>query len=138
MEKLTEDQTILLLIDHLKNSGWEILSYCLGQQRGYDIVAINSARRKLFVEAKGAKASEDSPTKKRKFFNSSQIKDHFGKAIVKSLETQLEHPKDIVAIAHPHDHDLIKHIGRTAHHIGGIGIACFWVKNSGLVTEENF
>lgn len=47
MDKLTEDQTILLLIDHLKNSGWEILSYCLGQQRGYDIVAINSAAQEF-------------------------------------------------------------------------------------------
>lgn len=138
MEKLTEDQTILLLIDHLKNSGWQILSFCLGQQRGYDIVAINSAGRKLFVEAKGAKASDDSPTKKRQYFNSGQIKDHFGKAIVKSLETQLDHPNDIAAIAHPHDPDIIKHIGRTARLIGGIGIACFWVKNSGLVKEENF
>jgi hypothetical protein len=137
MEKLTEDQTILLLINHLKNSGWQILSYCLGQQRGYDIVAINSAGRKLFVEAKGAKASDDSPTKKRKYFNSGQIKDHFGKAIVKSLETQLDHPNDIVAIAHPHDPDIIKHIGRTASHIGAMGIVSFWVKSSGEVEEEN-
>ena len=137
MEKLTEDQTILLLIDHLKNSGWEILSYCLGQQRGYDIVAINSAGRKLFVEAKGAKASDSSPTKKRKYFNSGQIKDHFGKAIVKSLETQLDHPDDIAAIAHPYDSDILKHIGRTASHIGAMGIATFWVKSSGEVEEEN-
>jgi len=137
MEKLTEDQTIILLMEHLKANGWEIVSYCLGQQRGYDIVAVNANGRKLFVEAKGAKASDDSPTKKRKFFNSGQIKDHFGKAIVKSLETQLDHPHDIVAIAHPHDADIIKHIGRTASHLGSMGIACFWVKASGEVVVEN-
>jgi len=137
MEKLTENQTILLLIDHLKNSGWEIVSYCLGQQRGYDIVAVNATGRKLFVEAKGARASDDSPTKKRKYFNSGQIKDHFGKAIVKSLETQLDHPDDIAAIAHPYDSDILKHIGRTASHIGAMGIASFWVKSSGEVEEEH-
>ena len=137
MEKLTEDKTILLLIDHLKNSGWEIVSYCLGQQRGYDIVAVNATGRKLFVEAKGARASDDSPTKKRKYFNSGQIKDHFGKAIVKSLETQLDHPDDIAAIAHPYDSDILKHIGRTASHIGAMGIASFWVKSSGEVEEEH-
>ena len=137
MEKLTENQTILLLIDHLKNSGWEIVSYCLGQQRGYDIVAINSAGRKLFVEAKGARASDDSPTKKRKYFNSGQIKDHFGKAIVKSIETQLDQPNDLVAIAHPYDPDIIKHIGRTASHLASMGISCYWVKSSGEVVVDN-
>jgi hypothetical protein len=137
MEKMTEDQTILLLIEHLKQRNWEILSYCLGQQRGYDIVAVNSFGRKLFVEAKGAKASDESPTKKRPYFSSGQIKDHFGKAIVKSIETQLDHPQDIIAIAHPFDPDIIEHIGHTASHLKGIGIGCFWVKNSGAVLEEN-
>lgn len=136
MEKLTEDQTILLLIEYLKTRGWDITNYCLGQQRGYDIIAINSTGRKLFVEAKGAKASDSSPTKKRQYFNSGQIKDHFGKAIVKSLETQLDYPNDLVAIAHPYDPDIIKHIGRTAIHLGTMGIRCFWVKASGEVVED--
>lgn len=138
MEKLTEDETIMLLIEHLKQNDWEIVSYCLGQQRGYDVVALNSSGQKLYIEAKGAKASDDSPTKKRIYFNSGQIKDHFGKAIVKSLETQLEHPNAKVAIAHPHDPDIIKNIGRLASHIGAFGIAHLWIKSSGEVVAENF
>ncbi|MBT4704551.1 MAG: DNA/RNA non-specific endonuclease [Flavobacteriales bacterium] len=84
--KLTEDETVELLVKHLISNSWEIESYCLGQQRGFDIVASRSSKR-LYVEVKGAKANDKSPTKKRKFFHSGQIKDHYGKALVKSLET---------------------------------------------------
>ena len=52
--KLTEDETILILIDHLKSEGWNIDGHCLGQQRGYDIEA-SKENEKLFIEAKGAK-----------------------------------------------------------------------------------
>jgi hypothetical protein len=37
-KKLTEDKTVLLLIDYLKANGYVIHSHCLGHQRGYDIV----------------------------------------------------------------------------------------------------
>ena len=30
--KLTEDQTVLILIEHLKLKGWDIESYCLGNK----------------------------------------------------------------------------------------------------------
>ena len=70
--KLTEDETVLILIKHLKSKGWDIDSYCLGQQRGYDIVA-SKYEQKLFVEVKGAKGNDNSPTKKRKYFDSALV-----------------------------------------------------------------
>jgi hypothetical protein len=38
--KLTEDETIKILIDYLMDNDWEIESFCLGQQKGNDIEAI--------------------------------------------------------------------------------------------------
>jgi len=133
-EQLTEDQTVELLMEHLKASGWNIISYCLGQQRGYDIVAERN-NQKLYVEAKGARAGDSSPTKKRKFFDSGQIKDHMGKAIVKSLETQNKYPNAKVAIAHPDDSLIRKVIGGIIPNINKLGIIHFWVKPNGEVEE---
>ena len=125
-EKLTEDETIKLLMEYLISELWTIESYCLGQQRGYDIVATRSDQR-LYVEAKGAKASDASPTKKLKYFDSGQIKDHFGKAIVKSFETRIKHPNALVAIAHPDDKEIRKTIGNTLNLLKNVGIIHFWV-----------
>jgi len=124
--KLTEDETVTILMEYLKSDSWTIESYCLGQQRGYDIVATR-ANDRLYIEAKGAKASNQSPTKRRSYFDSGQIKDHFGKAIVKSLETKIEHPNALVAIAHPDDQDIRRTIGGTIPLIGKLGIMHFWV-----------
>ena len=133
-EQLTEDQTVELLMQHLKASGWNIISFCLGQQRGYDIEAERN-NQKLYVEAKGARAGDSSPTKKRKFFDSGQIKDHMGKAIVKSLETQNKYPNAKVAIAHPDDSLIRKVIGGIIPNINKLGIIHFWVKPNGNVEE---
>ena len=37
--KLTEDETVELLIKFLKSDGYEILDYCKGHKRGIDITA---------------------------------------------------------------------------------------------------
>jgi hypothetical protein len=42
--KLTEDETIHLLMQHLIGDGWNIQSHCLGQTRGCDIVASKKAQ----------------------------------------------------------------------------------------------
>jgi hypothetical protein len=133
--KLTEDQTVLILIDHLKLKGWNINSYCLGQQRGYDIVA-SKDEQKLFVEVKGARGNDNSPTKKRKYFDSGQIKDHFGKAIVKSLETINSHPNAKIAIAHPDDIDIRRVIGGITKQISKLGIIHYWVDSDKITIED--
>lgn len=133
--KLTEDETIELLMQHLVSQSWTIESFCLGQQRGYDIVATRSGQR-LYVEAKGAKASDNSPTKKRKFFDSGQIKDHFGKALVKSLETRIKYPNALVAIAHPEDKDIRRNIDSTVAFLEKIGIMHFWVGRQSIQLVE--
>lgn len=134
-KKLTEDQTVELLIEWLKDKGYNITSYCLGQKRGYDIVAEKDGQ-KLIVEVKGAKASDDAPTKKRKYFNSGQIKTHFGKAIVKTMETKVSFPNDLVAIAHPFDDDIIKAIGYVVPQLERLNIIHYWVKPNGEIFKN--
>ena len=83
--KLTENEVIDLLKSFLEQNGWEIKCYCKGQQHGYDIFAEKDGQT-LVVEAKGAKAADNSPTKKRAYFSNTQIEVHFGKAIIQILK----------------------------------------------------
>lgn len=133
--KLTEDEIVEILMQHLVSQSWSIESFCLGRQRGYDIVATRSGQR-LYVEAKGAKASDNSPTKKRKFFDSGQIKDHYGKALVKALETKVKYPNALVAIAHPEDKDIRRVIGNTIALLRKIGIVHYWVGRQSIQLIE--
>lgn len=133
--KQTEDEIVKILIEHLKKNGWIIDSYCLGQTHGNDIVASKS-ETKLIIEAKGAKASNSSPTKKREYFDSGQIKTHFGKAIVKVLDEKVSNPESEYAIAHPDDKDIRKTIGHLIPFLKPIGIKHFWVSADGTVKEE--
>jgi len=135
MGKLTENRTIELLMPHLEKQGYSIESYCLGQTRGYDIVAIRN-NEKLLIEVKGAKAHKDSPTKRRDFFNSGQIKTHLGKAIIKCLETKVSYPDAIIAIAHPEDEQIRKAIGGIIPELNKIGIIHYWVSADGSVELE--
>lgn len=136
VEKLTENRTIELLMPFLVQQGYAIESFCLGQTRGYDIVAIRD-NKKLFVEVKGAKAHNDSPTKRRSFFNTGQIKSHMGKAIIKCLETKMTHPEAVIAIAHPEDEQIRKAINGIIPELNKIGIIHYWVSADGTVQIDS-
>jgi Domain of unknown function (DUF3883) len=133
--KLTEDETIIILMSFLEENSWHIESHCLGQTKGYDIVA-KKANKKLFIEVKGARAGDNSPTKRREFFDSGQIKTHFGKAIVKILDDKYLNPKSSFAIAHPDDISIRKAIGNLTPFLKELGIEHFWVAENGLVTKD--
>ena len=135
MVKLTEDETVTLLATHLQKCGWTVDSFCLGQKHGCDIIASKS-KSVLIVEVKGARAGDNSPTKKRDFFNSGQIKTHFGKAIVKILEEKKLNPSNNLAIAHPDDNDIRRAIGHLTPFLKTLGVKHFWVSANGTVFEE--
>ena len=134
-KQLTEDETIQILMKYLQSENWTIESYCLGQQRGYDIVA-NRNNEKLIIEVKGAKANDKSPTKKRESFDSGQLKTHLGKAVIKSFETQNNYPNAKVAIAHPDNSYIRKTIGNIIKNINKAGIIHFWVNSDGKIEIE--
>lgn len=133
--KLTENETILLLIQYLKSKDWKIESYCLGQTRGCDIVAERKGE-KMYIEVKGARADEKSPTKRREYFNSGQIKTHFGKAIVKILSDKYLNPSGNFAIAHPDDNDIKRAIGNLTPYLKDLKIKHFWVSPTGILEED--
>lgn len=135
MIKLTEDETVAILAEHLKQNGWIIESFCLAQSRGNDIVASKS-NRTLIVEAKGARAGDKSPTKKREHFDCGQIKTHFGKALVKILDEKCRNPQNEFAIAHPDDRDIRKAIGHLKQFLKTLEIKHFWVSGDGTVIVE--
>lgn len=130
--KMTEDETIELLMKHLVEKGWQIDSHCLGQTKGCDIVASKDGNQ-MYIEAKGAKASDNAPTKKRQYFDSGQIKTHFGKAIVKTLELKSLYPNARFAIAHPDDISIRKAIGHLTPFLSALGIIHYWVSADGDV-----
>ena len=132
--KLTEDETVELLMDFLKSDGYKILDYCKGHKRGIDITAERN-NRKLLIEVKGARANHNSKIKKRPYFDSGQIKDHFGKAIVKSLEVKSDFPDCDIAIAHPEDDLIKKHINKSVQHLKKLEIFHFWVSKNGKVIK---
>ena len=131
-EKLTEDETVELLIKYLERDSYNIISFCTGHQRGTDIVAEKN-NKKLLVEVKGARANHNSKIKKRPYFDSGQIKDHFGKAIVKVLELKSDNENCDVAIAHPDDESIKKHLDKSIKHLKKLDIIHFWVSRNGNV-----
>jgi len=133
--KLTEDETVEILMKHLEKDGWRIESHCLGQTHGCDIIALK-LEKKLFIEVKGARAGDNSPTKKREYFDSGQIKNHFGKAIVKTLEDKYLNPKSKFAIAHPNDNQIRATIGHLTPFLKTMGIKHYWVSKNGNVEED--
>jgi hypothetical protein len=133
--KQTEDEIIKSLTYYLIQNGWTIESYALGAKRGNDIEA-SKDNTILIIEAKGAKASDDAPTKKREKFDSGQIKTHFGKAIVKILDEKYLNPKAKFGIAHPDDTDIKRSIGHLTPFLKTMGIKHFWVSSNGTVIEE--
>lgn len=133
--KQTEDEIVNILMAYLGLKGWTIDSYCLGQTHGNDIVA-SKTNTKFIVEVKGAREGDNSPTKKREYFDGRQIKTHFGKALVKVLEAKHLNPKSKFAIAHTDDKDIRKAIGHLTPFLKTLGIKHFWVCADGSVIEE--
>lgn len=134
-EKMTEEQVILILMNYLEKEGWYIRSFCLGSEHGHDILA-EKDEKILIVEAKGAKANNKAKTKKRIFFNNTQIKVHFGKALVQILEKRIKEPHAIYAIAHPDDKGIRNCIGKLIPLLKDININHYWVSVNGNVLEN--
>lgn len=134
--KYTEDEVVLMVMEWLKENGWKIISYCLGHERGYDIVA-QKETKKIIIEAKGARANINSPIKKRIHFDSGQLKDHLGKAIVKSLETKAENKDSIIAIAHPDEPYVRKVCEKTLNQLLEIDIITIWANKNKVESNRN-
>jgi len=135
MVKLTENEVIDFLCAWLENKDWIILEKSKGHTQGIDIKAMKNDQT-LIIEAKGGKGDPKSPVTTRPYFDSGQIKDHFGKAIVKVLEQKHANPSAIIGIAHPNDDYLRGHIEEAASEVRKFGIKLYWVESPDIVIEQ--
>lgn len=130
--KLTENEVIDKLSNHLVKKGWTIKAKRKNFERGIDIEAFKG-RQFLAIEAKGAKANSDAHNRTRKHFSANQIKTHFGVAIVKVLSIKSQNPTWQVAIALPDDDLIRKHIDHLIPFLRSLQISMYWVSENGSV-----
>ena len=130
---MTEDDVVIALCKWFENKGWFIQKRCLGRQRGNDIEAIKG-NKLMVIEAKGAMGKLSHTTRKK--FDSGQIKNHCGEALVKIFEQKIFHPLAEFGIAHPHDEYLMKVLSIIRPEIKKLNIKMYWVKNNGDVIVE--
>lgn len=137
MERLlTENEVINYLITWLELEGWSIKKTASGYQHGNDIEAERNGE-KLIIEAKGAKANDNAKTKKRDYFNTTQIKVHFGEALVKIMEEQTKNSTASFAIAQPDTKTIRETLKNCLPQVHKLGIDLFWVESNGNIVLEN-
>jgi hypothetical protein len=137
MPELLEDQVIEYLCLWLSNNGWKIISQCRGHEHGIDIFAEKDKYR-LIVEAKGSRGNPNSYNTTKDKFSSGQLKDHLGKAIVKVLDERNKFPNSLIAISHPDDQYIRKHLRVVISELIKFNIIHFWVNSpSNIVVEFN-
>jgi len=132
---MLEDEVVEKLSQWLSKKGWRVDNLCKGHTHGNDISAVKGTDR-LIVEAKGGRGNPKSPVTTRKKFNCSQIKTHFGKAIVKLFEERNKDPRVIVAIAQPDDKYIIDCLSDAIPGVINAGIRLYWVPDKGYVREQ--
>lgn len=132
---MTEDEVVNNLCIWLKNNGWKIMNKCLGHEHGIDILATKETQN-LIVEAKGSRGNTNSSVTKREKFSKSQIKKHFGCALVKILEEKYKNIGAIVAIAQPDDPYLKECLSLVIPEVIKSGIKLYWVSRDGQVTQD--
>ena len=135
MKKLTENQVVDYLSDWLVAHGWTIEEKSKDHNRGLDLKA-SKGPHTIIVEAKGARGNPRSHVTTRSKFTCGQIKDHFGKAIVKILEERHQHPDLTFGIAQPDDEDMRRCLKKAIPEMNKIGIKLFWVRSASQVIEE--
>ena len=137
MAKLTENQVIDYLCNWLGNSrrGWKIIEKNKDFSKGPDIKA-QKGNKIMLVEAKGSKANPNAYNKTHDKFDSGQIRDHLGKAIVKLLEQRHQHPNWTFAIAQPNDPYIRECLQNVTPELKRIGIGLFWVETRKKILTE--
>ncbi len=129
---MIEDEVIKFLCSWLETDGWEIKSVALGRERGDDIRAVRGGQV-LLVEAKGAKGNPKNHNVVRPEFDSGQIKNHLGEAIVKALELKTRNPKAKIVIAHPATDKILKIVTPIARQLVPVEISFAFVSDDGTI-----
>lgn len=133
--KMTENRVIDCLVNWLEKEGWKDILVAKGRTHGPDIQA-RKGKKLLIVEAKGSKGNPESPVTKRKEFNRSQIKTHFGVAIVKLLEIRHDNPNVMLGIAQPNDPYMKLCLKNVLPEVKKWSIKLYWIDRSGEINRK--
>jgi hypothetical protein len=132
---LTENDVVSAVCNKLKEINFEIRQSLHTSEKGIDIIAFKD-NYKLFIEAKGETSATITSSRYGKTFNSNQIKNHIGKALLAVSKIISEHQdsKDIgVAIALPDNICHRKVIKEIDYVLTKLGVYVFWVKDINTV-----
>ena len=132
-QHLMEDFVVESVIKHLESNGFMIKEFAKARNHGIDVHAESDAA-KILVEAKGAKGNPSNGPVTRSKFDIGQIRDHFGKAIVKVLELRNIHPQAELWIAHPDTADIRRIVDPLKAHLMALGVKCVYVLPSGEIS----
>lgn len=83
---LTEDDVIAAVCNKLREMDFDIEQALITFEKGIDIIAFKGDYR-LFIEAKGETSSKRFSSRYGKPFNQNQIKNHVGKGVIVSDES---------------------------------------------------
>ncbi|MGQ0744858.1 MAG: hypothetical protein ACT4OS_11085 [Acidimicrobiales bacterium] len=131
---LTEDEVIDAVQDFLVSKSWRIVRRATVVQRGDDLVAERYGER-LVIAAKGAGSSKNDTARYGMTFDTAQVFDHVGKAVLKAMRV-VSSGEDRAGIALPGDKAHRSEVAKIRLALDRVGIAVFWVDESRAVVVE--
>jgi len=134
--KLTENDVVGAVRDHLERAGWIVDQALHTTQHGTDIVARGPGQIILRIEAKGATSSKNGTPRHDLGFSRAQIGSHVARAFytaTAALDGQGAGSDERTAMALPATPDHREFIDRIQRAISRLGVGVFWVHASDRV-----
>src|SRR5689334_9226295 len=131
---LSEDDVVTAVCEHLKNTGYRVVSSCTTKQRGIDVVAEQLSSKSMFrIEAKGETSNDPNSRRFGKPFDSAQVESHVAGAF-HAAAGMLNGQGDRAAMAFPDTLLHRRHVAQVAEAIRKLDLVVFWVAADRSVT----
>ncbi|MBK1856580.1 hypothetical protein JO972_16540 [Verrucomicrobiaceae bacterium 5K15] len=134
---MDENQVIENLLTHLKNNGWDIISFVPAGIRGIDVVTCDKHNRKWYIEAKGGTSSNPNSSRYGKPYTKSQVFDVTSKGLMQCFHHIANNDEDInVGFAYPGVRYFGDYMDPIKPMLRSIGVTLFCVNEDSTVTES--
>ena len=135
---LYEDQVVDAVINYLTRHDYRIIDFSHAGQKGDDIIAQSSDKKKrVYIEAKGGTSSKGGTSRFGKPFTKGQVTTHVSVAVYRAIDMKYNRKGDIVlpAIALPKDENHLKVLNKIEDSLSELNIELFLV-NEDLSVER--
>lgn len=129
---LTEDQIVEAVCLELVRRGWAILGRAGTKERGADVLAKKDGQV-LLVEAKGETSNRATSARYGKPFDSGQVVDHVGKALVQALTAISDGRLGAIALPAEPRHQRV--VGKMQRALERAGVIVLWVLPDGTTVQ---